>query len=782
MQISSNKSTMNTTKTVKEHYENFALTIAKGIMRSTKQTFSIEDAHKSIDILPSRARFIIEALLFLKTNPLFNNDYYKYVHAYQQYGKKLKEKYFKHDIVKLHQYYDDVDKNDKRPFSRSKYEDYVLYMTLKLNGIYEKEDDIIFNVLSKGSREYNPLTAIPSVLRSLLPFEVHEYDIKKAFPSFIDLELGIDRREKAYEILDKKTFSLCVNSNHEKGLNLQQARLKLLPIYGANTNKVLSQERYEEKGKFFKDLAPYEKEYIDKFVEKNSLKNFVRLHDGVFMKKDVECKEIKFGKIEFVRKDCTPPTIKPHQKTFYSKVSADKYITSPDLYAQFFEQEGVIRITNPDDKIQLLKNENKIVKYLSHKSDSVSFLQEEINEINKEPLRNIIAKENNTKITQSFNLLPPIKLKYYKDSKSTFGLPFSNGFHHLSEGEECSVENVNYTQVDGFFSEHEIQEQHFHYTTTTGDFETFIKRISTGYSKPRLNQENKDTIEAFNSMIGYLVHNYKFAGESPCIILTDEGANDETRNGRRGKSLIGEALSHVTTTLLKGGNEFNASYIHNFADLKEEHSVYIIDDIPASFNFHDLYTNISGGISVQQKGLKAFQISRSNSPKFLITSNWLLRKNSNDDSTNARFVEYKIKPYYSSNRKPTDEFDTPFFEWNQDEWSRFYSYIFRCVHTYLNKGLIQIQYDKEEDNYMAHFGLEAKEQEMRRLINLMVRRKGGFNVSAFLKEYKNSENPLRFEKYFTTNNSKNLINVFLLKHSPLSHTYDKAARTWRKVT
>jgi hypothetical protein len=114
-----------------------------------------------------------------------------------------------------------------------------------------------------------------------------------------------------------------------------------------------------------------------------------------------------------------------------------------------------------------------------------------------------------------------------------------------------------------------------------------------------------------------------------------------------------------------------------------------------------------------KKGKQAVSIDFYNSPKFVVTSNWLLRYNKNDDSTNRRFKEFKIKHYYNINHTPSDEFGKRFFEdWDSKEWNKFYSFVFRCVNYYLLNGLEFIQYDKTDDNYRAEFNDDVKLSEM----------------------------------------------------------------------
>jgi len=126
------------------------------------------------------------------------------------------------------------------------------------------------------------------------------------------------------------------------------------------------------------------------------------------------------------------------------------------------------------------------------------------------------------------------------------------------------------------------------------------------------------------------------------IILSDMGADDNSRNRGRGKTIIANALSEVQKTMIKGGNEFDGGYRHRFADLDEAYKIYVIDDVPASFNFNDLYTNIVGDISVEPKGKASRTIEFKETPKFLITTNWVVRYDEKATSTNRRFIEFKL--------------------------------------------------------------------------------------------------------------------------------------------
>lgn len=754
--------------------------------KSTKQDFNYIDALKRIDNHTARDKCFIDTSKFLNTNPLRLNDYTKYVTTYIENGKKLNIKYFRNNVEMLEEYYAKVDTYKKdgikyNPFSKLAYRNYVLFMILKLKGQYTKDDDSLFNVEYVDNREYNPLSKIPRVLRGELPIEVKEYDIKRAFPTFIDMELNTNHRATIYDKLDKKTFATLLNSNATNPkLKIDDIRKSLSGVYGKNANRVLTEKRFNNKGQAFLDFTKIEKQYIERFINENNLSNYVRLHDGIFVLKDTVCENVKFDIVEFAIKECITPPIENNTKSFYLINDAGKVETSRVMYADFFKQENFIRISTADDKIQLLRDTNNVIDYFNHKTNIVSFLESNINEnsINYELVRETIAKECFNTIYQSFTLIPPKELVYYSDAKTNFGLPFKNGFYYFDTSTAGEIKNKEYKDVSGFFTPHKIQSREFQYTDEVGMFEQFLIRASLGKKEAETDSE-KTILNNFKAMFGYLCHTYKDRTNAPCIILTDEDANDENRNGGRGKTILGLAVKEVQPQLLKGGKEFKSDYGFLFDDLDKKYNSYFIDDVPAGFKYDDLYTNILGDINCHRKGIKADTIEFENTPKFLITTNWVVRYDENNASTNRRFLEYKFTDYYNLSHTPKEEFKCTFFqEWSANEWNRFYSFVFRCVKQFLKDSLAQIEYDKTKDNYKAYFNSEVTLQEFERIILILMKKeKASFNVSDFLELYRYS--PLYNEKLFSKNNVKKYIDVWFKENTNDGWNYNKTKKTWQ---
>src|SRR5690554_4052738 len=77
----------------------------KNLSKSRKQDFTFSDALKRCaDQRSELDKTMIQFLKFINSNPLKDNDYFKYVNSYKK-GKKLNAKFFRHDLDKLQEYY-----------------------------------------------------------------------------------------------------------------------------------------------------------------------------------------------------------------------------------------------------------------------------------------------------------------------------------------------------------------------------------------------------------------------------------------------------------------------------------------------------------------------------------------------------------------------------------------------------------------------------------------------------------------------------------------------------
>lgn len=756
-----------------------------------KKFGNLDDAiNQSYGLRNKKDDVFIEYYKFINSGALHKNDFYKYVTSYLK-GKKLLDKYFKYDLSLLRELYKKIDKKDDYAcFSEKQWKDYVLYMMLKFNGLYTKSMDSVFGVKKIQNREYNPLTSISKHLRHILPpsLNLKVYDISRANPSFIDLELGIKNREEdVYSLMNKVKFNTLINAHKDiKNMTIESVRSQLKPIYLDRVDEVITEERFNNKGKMFEDLSKYEDEFIAKFITENKITHYVRLHDAVFVLVNSDISNLEFGSIKFKPDSLKAPEIINNRITFYSHGSDGKIQTSPYGYKTFLEQEGFLRVTiENDDQVHVIKSNNNIAVYFNHKTDTLPFLAENINEFDTSKIENHIAKDVRNVIPEAYILIPPKPFKYYRDTATTFGLLFRNGFFALNQDSDF-VDKTPIENVDGFFAPHYTQQRDFkfEYKPEMSIFQRFLTLVAVKKDplKDVLTEGETENADSFCRMFGYLCHSYKNPTFNPAIILSDQGANDESRNGGRGKSLVLKAVEQVQKIKIKGGNEFDPNYRHRFADLRPEHKVFVIDDAPAAFKYDDLYTNISGDILTEHKGKQAETIPFEESPKFAITTNWNVKYDPEATSTNRRFIEFQLTDFFNAANTPDTYFKQHLFkDWDDNEWNNFYNFVFCSVKNYLLNGLSKPAYDKKSDNYRAVFYNDVIRTEFERIFEQVSVNDDGFKVSDFLTIYNDPNNALRTEKLFTHRNTKKFIETHI-SFFKLKFHYSQSLRKWLPLT
>lgn len=511
-----------------------------------------------------------------------------------------------------------------------------------------------------------------------------------------------------------------------------------------------------------------------------TLLNYGTLNTEAYSNASKQLQEMGYGEQKVIPSPYTTHTRSVKEESGALNFYTDSYKITASHLAQYFNHDGFIRISEPgNDAITIIKNNNKILKPFNYKTDTISYLTEQIAHPEKKAdLENLLVSKRNT-IQNSWELLQGEPYNLHRDTKDAIYLPFKNGVCKITKK---GIEMVDYKSKEiAFFIDNLASQKHNFETVDIskrgiGDFEKFLIYAIVGRETQELTQNELTDVKAFYSMIGYLISNYKNPAQSPAVILSDEGADDEARRGGRGKSLLVDAITKVRGSKFRDGAKFETGYRHVYADLEKYHDIYILDDVKAGFNFNDLYTDITGDITAERKGLHAVTISFADAPKFVITTNWAVRHDRDADSTNRRFVEYKFSHYWNIDHTPESYFGKRFFDdWNSAEWQLFYEFLIACSMQFLTSGLQRITYSKDEDNYRAYFSNDVVLEEFERVFEEMKDR-GNFNVTDFLKEHDNNS-LFRFKKIFNHINTKRRIDTYIKKHE-VNIDYSQAERRW----
>jgi hypothetical protein len=119
--------------------------------------------------------------------------------------------------------------------------------------------------------------------------------------------------------------------------------------------------------------------------------------------------------------------------------------------------------------------------------------------------------------------------------------------------------------------------------------------------------------------------------------------------------------------------------------------VIILDDVRKDFDFESLLSAITSNLVIEKKGKDPITIPFSDAPKFIITTNYTIDGTGN--SFDRRKHEIEFSNHYNKYNTPDQEFGHRLFEdWDEDEWTRFYSSVIYYIQQYLRNGLVKYEF------------------------------------------------------------------------------------------
>lgn len=134
------------------------------------------------------------------------------------------------------------------------------------------------------------------------------------------------------------------------------------------------------------------------------------------------------------------------------------------------------------------------------------------------------------------------------------------------------------------------------------------------------------------------------------------------------------------------GKSFNASKSFLWQRVTLSTQIIALEDVSRFFDFEKQFSMITEGIEVEKKNKDSFYIPYEESPKLLITSNYVIQ--GTGASHERRRIEIELKQYYKPNFSPRDEFGHNLYDdWSEAEWNLFDNFMMWCVHQYLLHGV-----------------------------------------------------------------------------------------------
>src|SRR5690606_10827003 len=152
-------------------------------------------------------------------------------------------------------------------------------------------------------------------------------------------------------------------------------------------------------------------------------------------------------------------------------------------------------------------------------------------------------------------------------------------------------------------------------------------------------------------------------------------------------SLLSKAIGKILNMLILDGPNFKFDDQFAFQRCAPDTEIINFNDVNPGFNFARLFGMITEEFTYQPKYQPAVTMPFSESPKFYVSTNHTLKGDGESIRRRQHIIEFS--DFFNADHTPAKEFGRMFFyDWDSEEWSRFYSFFVHCIRLYLEHGLI----------------------------------------------------------------------------------------------
>lgn len=468
-------------------------------------------------------------------------------------------------------------------------------------------------------------------------------------------------------------------------------------------------------GKFWTETYSKATNKINYSISYKNAFNFLRLN-GFFRIKDENRKDGYYfvQQDKHILREVSPQEIKDFFNVFLDEKQQDKGLKSfPDeLLNMLIGSEAI-----SDKKLVSLPVKN--FDFTDYSSTSQFFFfdnfiwevnKDEIIEITKGYSRYVMEKDiiNNIIKRQTQFDLNSAKIKreaYYREGKEIVkGNPFftikkddSNNYDLTIHRKDCEFMNflINASRVHW---KEEIKNlpkgQREDYLEANKFIIDNYKTESsvTGLDDDQVYEQELHFINKIYSY-GYMMHRYKDPTKAWVLYLMDnEVVDDNQSHGRTGKSLLADKAIRLwmNSKYMNGRKKglLDNDFLYDGVTPQTDYILY--DDADRRLPFQQLFTDVTGDMNVNPKNGTPYTISRYESPKIAISTNYA--PIGLDSSTLDRILFTSFSDWYHGEnqdykrREPKDDFGHQFFsDWDMDQWNLFINFSMQCLQFYLGE-------------------------------------------------------------------------------------------------
>ncbi|CAB4140603.1 DNA primase/polymerase, bifunctional, N-terminal [uncultured Caudovirales phage] len=341
---------------------------------------------------------------------------------------------------------------------------------------------------------------------------------------------------------------------------------------------------------------------------------------------------------------------------------------------------------NPN-QYELVRVHNKLIEQCTV-ANIKDFLKEYISQLpekfdngtTQDELLEVFLRGSGTYFQDSFfEFLDPIEPDFLRSTEAVQYFPFRNGVVVI---DRTGVTLKSYGTVDKVVWKNRVVD----YDITVLDdmdadrceYAKFLNLICGG---------EDDRFKYAIRLIGYLLHTYKDPAKPWAVILAEETDNDKDGGGT-GKGIFVKALSCLLRTVKLDGKNFDIGKNFALQRVGLDTQLISIEDCAKNLDFEKFNSQITEGTTIEKKNKDELYIDYKDSPKFIFSTNYMINLRGNHGKRRSRVFEFA--PYFKPTHTPLDEFGHLLFEsWDEDEWNRFYNFLFFCCSIYLMVGMME---------------------------------------------------------------------------------------------
>lgn len=344
---------------------------------------------------------------------------------------------------------------------------------------------------------------------------------------------------------------------------------------------------------------------------------------------------------------------------------------------EWAEKQGYrwLRVSNNDDSVITFI---RVVDNVIYESDEKEILREFRNEINKNYPADATHRTLISFIPSMYkymDVLPLFDGTLMRDTKDSSYIYFANGALKITA---AGSELIKYSELNGCVFNKHIKNFNYSPTRDTGAFGEFIRMISI----------DDDHEKFIKSAIGYCLHYFKLRSYAKAVMIIEDVEDQDEARGRSGKGIIAQFVEWIRWTVQQDGRNYKSDSQFKMQRIVPGVQVYYLNDPAPGVIMNQFYNFITDDWLVEAKGKKSYSISFNNSPKILITTNYL--PNLESDSDKDRFIVLPIKKVFGSALSVRDAFNGVIFfdeHWDEQNRNGAIQFAIECIQCYLKEGV-----------------------------------------------------------------------------------------------